>query len=239
MLAVSVGRVQSLPWRGRVVSTAIAKASTSESVWVGRLGLAGDEQGDREHHGGLDKAVMAYSGEHYPAWSDALGPVSYPAFGENLTTFGLLESDAVIGAVYQVGTVLLQVTQPRRPCYKLSAFHGIDKRAGDVAVEVQRSGRTGMYFRVLGPGRLRAGDRLHLLSRPRHGITAAEVHRVLNIDRTDRAGAGRLLEHPDVLPAAWRALLHRRLAGEHEEQAARLYGTTTATTPSVTTKESS
>ena len=227
VLAVSVGHARPLQWRGRAITTAIAKAPTTEPVEVDQGGLAGDEQGDRVHHGGPDKAVMTYPSEHYAAWSSRLGQVSYPAFGENLTTAGLLEQATVLGSVYRVGTVVVQATQPRRPCYKLAALHGVP----DMAVLTQSTGRTGIYFRVLEPGHLRVGDRIRLLSQPGHGITAAEVHRVLNIDRTDLAGARHLLAHPDVLPASWRQTLQKRFTDELDDHTERLYGTTTKESP--------
>lgn len=217
---VSTGVVRPLPWRGRPVTSAIAKSPVSGPVEVGPLGLAGDEQGDRENHGGPDKAVLLYPGEHYPAWADEVGPLVTPAFGENLTTSGLLESDVVLGSVYSVGSVLLQVTQPRRPCYKLAAHHGVK----DMAVRTQNTGRTGFYCRVLRPGHLAAGDALELTTRPSHGITAAEVHRVLNVDRDDEVAVRRLLRHARVLPESWVKLLRRRVDGDIEDQAARLGG---------------
>jgi MOSC domain-containing protein YiiM len=220
VVVVSTGAVRQLPWRGRAVTTAIAKSPTADRVEVGPLGLAGDEQGDRDNHGGPDKAVLLYPGEHYAAWADEVGELTTPAFGENLTTSGLLEGDAVIGAVYAVGTVLLQVSQPRRPCYKLAAHHGIE----DMAVRTQRTGRTGFYCRVLQPGHLVRGDRLVLTSRPSHGITAAEVHRVVNLDRGDEAAARHLLRHAEVLPVSWAKVLDRRLGGRLDDQAARLHG---------------
>ncbi|MGB3480917.1 MAG: MOSC domain-containing protein [Mycobacterium sp.] len=171
VLTVSTGRVRPLPWRGRAIETAIDKQPTCETVEVGHLGLAGDEQGDRKHHGGPDKAVLGYPAEHYSAWAEILGAVEPPAFGENLTTTGLLESDTVVGSVLLIGSVVLQVSQPRRPCYRLAAFHNHP----ELAVLTQQTGRTGIYFRVLQPGRLRAGDGIRLLSQPDHGITVADM----------------------------------------------------------------
>ncbi|RDI26444.1 MOSC domain-containing protein [Lentzea flaviverrucosa] len=217
---VSTGAARPVPWRGRPVTSAIAKSPVSGSVEVGPLGLAGDEQGDRENHGGPDKAVLLYPGEHYAAWAEEVGELAMPAFGENLTTSGLLESDVVLGSVYSAGSVLLQVSQPRRPCYKLAAHHGI----ADMAVRTQRSGRTGFYCRVLRAGSLAAGDALELTTRPSHGITAAEVHRVLNVDRDDEVAVRRLLRHAYVLPESWVKLLRRRIDGDLEGQGARLEG---------------
>ncbi|MFT7836735.1 MOSC domain-containing protein [Saccharothrix sp. BKS2] len=220
VLVVSVGAVRPLPWHGRTVASGIRKAPVPGPVEVTGLGLAGDEQGDRKHHGGPDKAVLVHPHEHYPAWARELGDLTPPAFGENLTTSGVLEGDAVLGSVYAVGTALLQVTQPRRPCFRLAAHHGVE----DLAVLTQRSGRTGFYCRVLRPGRVAAEDLVELVHRPRHGITAAEVHRVLNVDRADRTAARALLDHPGVLPAPWVALLRRRLDGQLDDQTDRLHG---------------
>ncbi|MFD5829794.1 MOSC domain-containing protein [Lentzea sp. NPDC060358] len=220
VVAVSTGTVRRLSWRGREVPTAIAKTPVLGRVDVGFGGLVGDEQGDRENHGGPDKAVLLYPREHYAAWADEVGELEMPAFGENLTTSGLLESDVLIGAVYAVGTVLLQVSQPRRPCFKLAARHGVD----DMAVRTQRTGRTGFYCRVLKPGHVGAGDALVLARKPLHGITAAEVHRIVNIDRDDTEGALHLLRHEGVVPESWATRLRRRAEGHLEDQGARLHG---------------
>ncbi|SDO32044.1 MOSC domain-containing protein [Lentzea jiangxiensis] len=220
VVVVSTGAVRQLPWRGRAVPTAIAKAPVEGRVDVGVLGLAGDEQGDRVHHGGRDKAVLLYASEHYASWADEVGVLDTPAFGENLTIAGLLESDLVIGSVHAVGTALLQVSQPRRPCFKLAAHHGVV----DMAVRTQRTGRTGVYCRVLRPGDVGAGDGIVLVDQPSHGITAAEVHRVVNVDRDDAEAARHLLRHDGVLPESWVRLLSRRFDGVLEDQAARLHG---------------
>ncbi|MEV4890811.1 MOSC domain-containing protein [Nonomuraea sp. NPDC055795] len=230
VLVVSTGAVRPLSWRGRTVPSGIEKTPADGPVEVTGLGLTGDEQADRKHHGGPDKAVLLYPGEHYRAWAPRLGRLTPPAFGENLTISGIVESDAVLGSVYAIGTVVLQVTQPRRPCYKLAAHHGIR----DLAVLTQRSGRTGFYCRVLRPGHLAAGDRIRLLSRPGHGITAAEAHRVLNVDRADRAAARRLLDHPQVLPASWAGVLRGRLDGHLDDQTERLHGSLHASETSST-----
>lgn len=126
----------------------------------------------------------------------------------------------MLGTVYRIGTAVLQATQPRQPCYKLAAFH----EQPDLAVRTQQTGRTGIYFRVLQSGTVRAGDVITLVAQPNHGITAAEVHRVLNIDRADRMAARRLLAHPNVLPARWQRALQKRLAGDLDDHTERLYG---------------
>ncbi|MEU5696872.1 MOSC domain-containing protein [Actinosynnema sp. NPDC020468] len=220
VLVVSVGAVRPLAWHGRSVPSGIRKTPVTGPVEVTELGLAGDEQGDRKHHGGPDKAVLLYPNEHYAAWRPHLSDLTPPAFGENLTTTGLLESDVVLGAIYEVGDVVLQVTQPRRPCYKLAARHDVP----DLAVLTQRTGRTGFYCRVLTPGTVTADRPITLRSRPAHGITVAEAHRVVNVDRADHAAARRLLAHPEALPASWLPLLRDRLVGRLDDQTPRLHG---------------
>ncbi|MGD9986948.1 MOSC domain-containing protein [Pseudonocardia sp.] len=220
VLTVSVGTVNTLRWNGRTMPSAIAKVPVAGPVEVGGSGLVGDRQADRKNHGGPDKAVLLYPGEHYRAWDHLPDDADRPAFGENLTLHGVLESDAVIGAVYLVGTAMLQVTQPRRPCYKLAAHHGIR----DMAVRVQDTGRTGFYARVLRSGQVRGGDVVEAVSVPEHGITAADVHRVLNVERDDLPAARRLLATPGLLPESWAALLRRRLDGRLEDESRRLHG---------------
>ncbi|WP_410793205.1 MOSC domain-containing protein [Kribbella sp. C-35] len=182
VLAVSVGTARPLPWHGRTLLSGIRKTPVDGPVEVTPLGLVGDEQGDRKHHGGPDKAVLLYPAEHYAAWVPLLGPLAQPAFGENLTTTGLLESDVVVRSIYAIGTVVLQVTQPRRPCYRLAAHHDVE----DLAVRTQRSGRTGFYCRVLSPGHLAAGDPIELRMRPQHGPTVAEALRARSDNRDSR-----------------------------------------------------
>lgn len=215
---VSTGRVADLTWHDRAVASGFRKTPVAGAVTLDILGFAGDAQGDTVNHGGRDKAVLAYPREHYAAWQPQLGDLAMPAFGENLTTVGLHESTVVVGAVYEVGTAVLQISQPRRPCYKIAAFHGVD----DLAVTTQQTGRTGFYFRVLRPGAVCAGDEFTLIELPPHGLTVAEVHRVMNIDKHDRDGAQRLLASSGALPASWVRTLTRRLRGGTDDDSDRL-----------------
>lgn len=218
---VSVGQRRTVSWGGRSIDTAFRKRPVIGPVWVTGAGMAGDEQCDTRHHGGPDKALLVYPSEHYPAWGTQLGTLSMPAFGENLTTEGIVESDAVIGSVFDIGSATVQVSQPRRACYKLAAIYGVR----DLAVTMQDTGRTGFYLRVLSPGEISPGDRIVLVDEPRHGITSSEVHRVLNLDHDDTAAVRRLLEHPEVLPRKWLRILEGRVtSGDWIDDSARLHG---------------
>ncbi len=206
--SLQVGRPQPLPYRDGQILTAFARRAATGPVALGPEGLAGDEVADKVNHGGPDKAVCAYPVEHYPYWAQRLErELPAAAFGENFTTAGLLEQEARIGDVFRVGAALVQVSQPRSPCYKIAARHGIKQ----LTAWVQQTGRTGFYFRVLEPGEVDAGAALELVERPDHGVTVAEVNRVAYEDRHDEAAIRRVLEATE-LTDSWRVWLWERLA---------------------------
>lgn len=219
VIAVRVGRAVERDWGGRTFVTGAAKQVVDGPVRLGRLGLEGDEQGNPAVHGGVDKAVLLYAAEHYPRWRDDGFDVPEGGFFENLTITGVTEADAHLGDVWELGSTVVQVTQPRRPCRTLADRWG---RRG-LPQEVQSSGRSGFYVRVLHEGEVAAGDELRLRERPPGAVSAAEASRVMNIDRDDVDGIRRLLAAPE-LPASWRDKLARRLEGEIEDDSARLVG---------------
>lgn len=162
VLAVLTGRTAPL---GHTLS-AIAKRPVSGPVFLGKCGLAEDQQADGRVHGGPEKALHHYALEHYGTWqrwSTGLSPLPIPgAFGENLSTLGMTEADVCVGDIYRLGGSVIQVSQPRQPCWKLNLRFGIP----DFARLVQDSGWTGWYYRVLEEGEIAAGDSIALLERP-------------------------------------------------------------------------
>lgn len=160
--------------RGRPVSSAIAKVPvTVGELWLDRLNLEGDAQADLEVHGGYDKAVYAYPSEHLPGWSVELGQELGPAaFGENLTTAGVTEDDVCIGDRWAWGDAVLEVSQPRAPCFKLAIHRG----RGDIARRMTQSGRTGWYLRVLEPGRVPVSGPVTVVERHPMGATVWAMH---------------------------------------------------------------
>lgn len=148
------------------VPSAFVKRPVAGAVRVGTLGLEGDAQADLQVHGGPEKAVYAYAIAHYPPWATewpALAPRFVPgAFGENLTIDGLTEAELCVGDIHGIGSVRLQVCQPRQPCFKLALNFGNPR----LPKAMVRSGRSGWYYRVLAPGALQAGDSIELLERP-------------------------------------------------------------------------
>jgi len=138
--------------RGKPVTSGIAKLPvTTDEVWLGHMNLEGDGQADPSVHGGEDKAVYAYPFEHLAPWGAELGQQLGPAaFGENLTISGWTEEDVRIGDRWQWGDAMLEVCQPRWPCYKLAMYRG----RGDIQRRMHANGRTGWYLRVLQGGRV-------------------------------------------------------------------------------------
>jgi MOSC domain-containing protein YiiM len=153
LVSVNVSRPKYLgQHRGRPVTSAIAKVPVSgEDLWLDRLNLEGDGQAELDVHGGPDKAVYAYPAEDLAAWGEELGEELGPAaFGENLTTAGWTVDDVRIGDRWEWGDAVLEVCQPRWPCYKLAMYRG----RGDIQRRMHTNGRTGWYLRVLEPGRV-------------------------------------------------------------------------------------
>ena len=175
LISVNVGLPRPVPYQDGIVSTGIYKESVAGPVWVRRLNLDGDGQADLKVHGGEHKAVYAYPLEHYAFWSRELGrnDLGYGQFGENLTVEGLLEEQVNIGDVYRIGKALLQVSQPRAPCFKL----GI--RMGDARFPARfpAANRTGFYLRVLEEGRVAAGDAIMLAERSGNPVSVSDVFR--------------------------------------------------------------
>jgi MOSC domain-containing protein YiiM len=203
---VNVGRPRQLAVRrGRPLMSAIGKAPVAGRVRVEGVNLAGDDQADRRVHGGPDKAVYAYAREDAEWWGSQLGRELAPGmFGENLTTAGIEVTGALVGERWRVGTVELEVCQPRLPCAKLGL------RFGDPTMvkRFAEAGRPGAYLRILREGELGAGDAIEVLDRPDHDVTVALVARAI------------LLE-PELLPAAAAApALPESLAGWMLERAA-------------------
>jgi MOSC domain-containing protein YiiM len=176
---------------------------------VRRLNIDGDGQANLVVHGGPDKAVYGYPGEHYQFWAEQLGRELTPGnFGENLTTEGLLEDIVHIGDEFRVGTARVVITQPRLPCYKL----GI--RFGDPGMvkSFLKAGKPGIYFAVLEEGEVGPGDPIERLAEDEAQITVAEMfHLVLDQDASP-AALRRLLSVPS-LAAVWRQTLEERLGG--------------------------
>ncbi len=209
LISVSVGLPREVAWHGRTVLTSIWKKPVQGRVQVATLNLEGDQQSDLSVHGGVDKAVYVYPGEHYPFWRGELPGVDLPfgAFGENLTSEGLLEDEVEIGDRLRIGTAEFIVTQPRMPCFKL----GIRFERPDLVKRFLQSRKTGFYLAVQREGEVGAGDAIEFIERSKSGVTILDVTNLYASDSPSQELLRRASEVP-ALPESWKDYFRKRLA---------------------------
>ncbi|WP_413205807.1 MOSC domain-containing protein [Rhodospirillum sp. A1_3_36] len=217
------GRARPLP--GSEKRSAIIKTPTKTPLALGPEGFEGDEQADRRVHGGLEKAVHHYPFDHYAPWREELGDLAAleapGAFGENISTSALTETDLAVGDTFRLGTALVQVSQGRQPCWKLNRRFNLP----DMARLVQKTGRTGWYYRVLEPGVVAPTDRLDLIDRLAPEWTLYRLWHALYVDRMN-LGELKAIAALEPLAEGWRAYAIRRLeSGRVEDWGKRLDGT--------------
>ncbi|CAB3765309.1 MOSC domain-containing protein [Paraburkholderia humisilvae] len=215
--AVLTGKVAPLGDFGK--TSAIDKYPVAARIRLGETGLDGDEQAERKHHGGPEKALHHYPFDHYAAWRSewesggseaAIGlarMAACGAFGENLSTRGMTEANVCVGDVYRIGAAIVQISQPRQPCWKLNLRFARD----NMSRRVQQTLRTGWYYRVLEAGEIGAGDRIERLARVHADWTIARLLRVLYVERDDRAALEQMANLETLTPS-WRATAAKRLA---------------------------
>lgn len=207
-LALNIGELR--PLGGSGLLSAIDKRPVEGSVRITRLGLSGDAQGDRAHHGGPDKALHHYPADHYDRWAAELpghaALFQNGAFGENISTRGFTEADVCVGDRWRLGTALLEISQGRQPCHRLNLRFDLP----DMVERVRDTGRTGWYYRVLEEGEAAASDRLSLVERPHPRWSIARVFEVLFGPHKDAAALADLLRL-GVLADGWRQRAARRL----------------------------
>ncbi|WP_424768911.1 MOSC domain-containing protein [Paenibacillus sp. sgz302251] len=207
LVSLNVGEPAVVSYGTQEVLTGIYKQASPLSHTLGFTGLQGDGQGDTVHHGGPDKAVCVYFEQRYPYWQEQLPlPFEYGAFGENFTLSNWTEEDLCIGDIVEAGDVLLQVSQPRQPCFKL----GIRHQLPELPERVQKLGYTGFYFRVLREGTVKAGLAFQVVERHAAGKTLAEANRIMYIDKEDTLAIRELLEVKE-LAQSWQDQLGKRL----------------------------
>ncbi len=222
ILSLNTGKPIEVQFNNKDVSTGIFKTPVDEELFLSWVNFEGDGQADLVHHGGREKAVCVYPYEHYPFWEKELQrTLEYGAFGENLTIRGLLEEDVCIGDTFKLGEAIVQVSQPRQPCYKLSVRYGLP----DMPLRFQETGYTGFYFRVLKEGSVSRRDGLIRISRHPKGITVSYANRVMHREKDHVEGIKKILE-VEELSANWRSTFTKRLNGIETDTTERLTGRT-------------
>lgn len=201
VVALSISGGRQVQHNGQIVGTGIFKEPVTDRRMARRLGLEGDKQVDLRYHGGEHKAIYAYPHEHYATWAQELGRTDFGfgQFGENLTTEGLLESTVHLGDRFRVGGALLEITQPRVPCFKL----GIKMGDPEFVKTFLRSMRSGFYLRVLEEGEIGAGDPIERTVVGPERITIHDLYHLRFKDPLNKEMIQRALS-VDALSKEWR-----------------------------------
>lgn len=209
ILSVNVSLPREITHNRKTVTTGICKEPVDARVMLRTLNLDGDGQADLVGHGGIYRAAYVYTFENYRYWESELGRTdfTYGQFGENLTVEGMLDDAVHVGDVFRVGGALVEVTQPRVPCFKLGIRMGLE---GFEHVLLS-SNRIGFYLRVLEEGEVGAGDRFEQVKTDRHGMTVAEINNLLYFDLGNLEGTRKALRIKALSPG-WRGSFEDRLA---------------------------
>ena len=168
-------------WTGSEGKTGIDKRSVNGAVVFAQEQVANDVIVDTQSHGGYDQAVYAYAREDADWWEGEIGTsIDNGRFGENLTTLGIDVNAAVIGEQWEIGSVILEVSQPRIPC---RVFAGFWQRP-TLIKEFMAAGRPGTYLRIIQEGEITSGDSINVIKVPEHGVTIADLYAAKNGERS-------------------------------------------------------
>ncbi|MFA5328265.1 MAG: MOSC domain-containing protein [Prolixibacteraceae bacterium] len=196
IISTNIAKLTTIEWRGQTVETGIYKYAVEVPVFLGSEDVENDHVIDRRYHGGPDKACYLYSADHYAFWKN-----KYPnqdwlwgMFGENLTVGGLNESEVRIGDRFQIGEAVVQVSQPRQPCFKLGVRFGTQQIVDDFWV----SSFPGVYVRVLTSGAVQSGDEMKLLSRNPESLTVSQVFSIFRLERNNQKLMESALSEPHL-----------------------------------------
>src|SRR5215469_1556499 len=207
VLSVNVGTVREFEYHGRPAKSAIWKSPVAGRIAARGVNLDGDDQADRRAHGGSDKAIYAYAVEDARWWEqEKRRSFAYGEFGENLTTEGIDVNQALVGERWEIGTAVVEVSEPRIPCWRL----GVRMNDPMFPRRFAEAIRPGAYLRIVVEGSVGARDKIQVIERPAHGLTVHDVSRIYTRDRDE---VERLLAVPE-LSESWRKwandLLHAR-----------------------------
>ncbi|WP_256241137.1 MOSC domain-containing protein [Bacillus sp. V3B] len=209
IVSINIGKPKTIKDQGKELQSGIYKTQTNEPIFLGKLNFDGDGQADLVHHGGEDKAVCVYPYEHYPHWEkDMNRELVFGAFGENLTLKGMLESDVHVGDIYRLGAAMVQISQPRQPCFKLAKRYDIS----DLPLRFQNTGYTGFYFRVLKEGWVQPDSRVEIIEKHPKQISIQWANHIMHHNRKNMEEIKKILA-VDALSDSWRKTFTQRSEG--------------------------
>jgi MOSC domain-containing protein YiiM len=215
-------------YRGKVaqrygIETAIDKIAVEESVFLSLSGLEGDQCADARHHGGTERALHQYPLEHYVYWRKKYGTTFdwlSPGMGENLSSEGMTEDTVCLGDRYQWGEAIIEVGQPRSPCFKLNKRWGVE----GLSVDMQQISRCGWLYRVIKSGMVSVREPLVLIDRVPNAMTLREVCEAFFGDPLDKEGLQQLKQQ-SRLSSSWSSKVESRLkTNQVENWDFRLFG---------------
>ncbi|MDD2304633.1 MAG: MOSC domain-containing protein [Prolixibacteraceae bacterium] len=181
IISTNIAKPTTIEWQGQQVETGIYKYAVQNSIFLGFEDVVNDHVIDRRYHGGSDKACYMYSSDHYPFWQNKYPNQDWKwgMFGENLTVSGLNESEIRIGDRFQIGDAVVQVTQPRQPCFKLGV------RFGDQSVvsDFWTLPFPGVYVRVLLPGEVKTGDEIIRIESNPESLSVSQVFSIFHSNK--------------------------------------------------------
>lgn len=197
IIATNIAKPTTIVWNGKTQTTGIYKYPTKEGIYLEKEDVKGDEVSDRKHHGGIFKACYIFSEDHYAYWQNLYPNLdfNYGIFGENLTVKGLDETKISVGDIYKIGTALVQVTQPREPCFKLGIRFGTQA----ILKQFIKHARPGTYVRVLEEGLIKPGDKMILVQAATNSLTTTQLFSLLFAKQKDQSQLA-LIVNNDAIP---------------------------------------
>lgn len=206
IISTNIAKPTTIIWNGKEENTGIYKTPTNQPIYLGKDDVKKDSVIDRKNHGGTYKACYLFSEIHYPYWKYLYPDLKWDwgMFGENLTVSGMDETEIFVGDIYKIGTALVQVSQPREPCYKL----GVKFNNLNIIKNFIQHGFSGTYVSVLKEGNVNIGDQLILEKRPKNSLTVAQMFHLLN-NKTKDQNLLQLAVNNEALPMYKREALRK------------------------------
>jgi MOSC domain-containing protein YiiM len=197
IISTNIAQPTTFTWKGKDVKTGIYKKPTDVPIYLGKEDVRGDEVSDRKVHGGEFKACYLFSADQYPYWRELYPNLewTYGMLGENLTVKGLDEKELYIGAIYKLGKALVQITQPREPCFKFAHKFGTET----VLQQFITNGYPGTYVRILEEGEVKTGDTFQLIENTKNSISIFHLFQLLYAEVKNKDHIQAILTN-DALP---------------------------------------